>query len=182
MNQLDSTGNRTAAASPAQHETSGDLLGDIATQTPPAPAKVDGILIGTLCDVGADGSLWVSLPALGQQRLSAVALVALTPESAGRSVAVGFESGNPRRPIVLGLMHGATAASDAAQQQTTRAPLQAVADGECVVIEAEREIELRCGEASIVLTADGRIHLRGEYITSQASATQRILGGSVNMN
>ena len=60
--------------------------------------------------------------------------------------------------------------------------LDVVVDGRSVVIEAEQEIELRCGEAAIILSADGHITLRGTYITSHASATQRILGGSVNVN
>ncbi len=55
-------------------------------------------------------------------------------------------------------------------------------DGERVVFQAEHEIELRCGDAAIILSCDGRIELRGTYITSKASATQRILGGSVNIN
>jgi len=55
-------------------------------------------------------------------------------------------------------------------------------DGQSVSVKAQNEIELRCGQAAIVLTADGRITLRGTYITSHASATQRILGGSVNLN
>lgn len=50
------------------------------------------------------------------------------------------------------------------------------------IIEAEHSIELRCGESAIVLLADGRIQLRGTYITSHASATQRIVGGSVHVN
>jgi uncharacterized protein (DUF2345 family) len=63
-----------------------------------------------------------------------------------------------------------------------RPPAEVRVDGERVVLQAEHEIELRCGEAAIVLSADGRITLRGTYITSHASATQRILGGSVNVN
>jgi hypothetical protein len=55
-------------------------------------------------------------------------------------------------------------------------------DGQRHVVEAAQEIELRCGEAAIVLFADGRIQLRGTYITSHASATQRLVGGSVHLN
>jgi len=61
-------------------------------------------------------------------------------------------------------------------------PKAAIADGERVLIEAENEIELRCGEAAIILTKDGRILLRGAYISSHASATQRIRGGSIQIN
>ncbi|XLV72947.1 hypothetical protein ACKZDW_10540 [Ralstonia syzygii subsp. celebesensis] len=60
--------------------------------------------------------------------------------------------------------------------------VEARVDGQRVVLSAEQEIELRCGEAAIILTADGQIQLRGNYITSYATATQRILGGSVNLN
>lgn len=60
--------------------------------------------------------------------------------------------------------------------------LSVIIDGQREVLEATRELELRCGEACILLTADGRIQLRGTYITSHASATQRIVGGSVHVN
>jgi hypothetical protein len=60
--------------------------------------------------------------------------------------------------------------------------LDLIVDGRHIVLQAEREIELRCGDAAIILSADGHIQLRGTYITSHASATQRILGGSINMN
>lgn len=55
-------------------------------------------------------------------------------------------------------------------------------DGRQVTVRAEHELVLRCGEAAIVLHADGRIELRGTYITSQASATNRIRGGSIDLN
>lgn len=67
-------------------------------------------------------------------------------------------------------------------RRAARPPAEALIDGERVVLNAQHEIELRCGDAAIVLSADGRIEFRGTYITSQASATQRILGGSVNIN
>lgn len=50
------------------------------------------------------------------------------------------------------------------------------------MVQAQHRLTLRCGEAAIVLHADGRIELRGTYITSYASATQRIVGGSVHFN
>lgn len=88
-------------------------------------------------------------------------------------LALGFEGNDPGRPIVLGPLMSKPAEP---------ASLDALIDGQRVTLQGEREIELRCGEAAIILSADGRIILRGTYITSHASATQRILGGSVNVN
>lgn len=82
-----------------------------------------------------------------------------------------FEQGDVTRPIVIGAMWGPPDASNAVEVNNER-----------IVIEAEQELELRCGDAVIVLTADGRILQRGNYISSHASATQRIRGGSVQIN
>lgn len=48
--------------------------------------------------------------------------------------------------------------------------------------EAEEEIELRCGGASIVLTRAGKVLLRGAYLLSRSSGVNRIKGGSVQIN
>ena len=59
---------------------------------------------------------------------------------------------------------------------------QVVRDGEPVRITAGERIELRCGKASMIMEKDGHITIRGTYVTSHASATNRIRGGSVNLN
>jgi hypothetical protein len=55
-------------------------------------------------------------------------------------------------------------------------------DGERRIIEATRELTLRCGDASITLQSDGTIKIRGRDVTSWARRRQRIRGGSVNIN
>lgn len=55
-------------------------------------------------------------------------------------------------------------------------------DGEQEVIEASRELVLRCGKASITLRSDGTVQIHGRDITSWARRRQRIRGGSVNIN
>jgi hypothetical protein len=49
-------------------------------------------------------------------------------------------------------------------------------------IEAKQELILSCGESSIRMTADGVIEMRGNYISSDATALQRLRGGSVQVN
>lgn len=146
------------------------LLECVVERSDVLPTKVDGIAVGILRSLD-NGVVLVDIPARGATRVPARSLVALDDGLVGRELALAFEAGNPQQPIVLGSI-----LSSPVQ------PAEAVVDGKRVELIAEREIELRCGDAAITLSADGRILLRGTYITSYASATQRILGGSVNVN
>ena len=157
------------------------LLDSVIARSPAVPRTADGIAVGCLDALASDGSPLVSIPSFGLTGVTARTLTPLDPARIGETVALGFESGDPMRPIILGFM--LQQASAPATQQAKPAPdTEVLVDGERVVLTAEHEIELRCGEAALVLRADGRIHLRGTYITSHASATQRIFGGSVNLN
>ncbi|NIA00890.1 hypothetical protein F2P46_35105 [Massilia sp. CCM 8734] len=131
--------------------------------------------MGTFDGIGADGGALVSIATFGLSRIRARSISPLDPSNIGQALALGFEGGDPMQPIILGLMLGAPAVP-------APTPADVLLDGERVVLTAEHEIELRCGDAALILSADGRIQLRGTYITSHASATQRILGGSVNIN
>lgn len=51
-----------------------------------------------------------------------------------------------------------------------------------LLLTANQQITIRCGESSITLTAAGKIILRGKYIVSRSSGVQRIKGGSVQIN
>lgn len=55
-------------------------------------------------------------------------------------------------------------------------------DGERIVLSAEKEIVLQCGEASITLTRSGKIIIRGAYVSSRSTGVNRIQGGSVEIN
>ncbi len=147
--------------------------------------RADGIALGTLANVGDDGqSPCVDIPALGLAGLPARSMVALHPGDAGRPVAIGFEASRADRPIVLGLLMPDAAAAQVASppEQVVPNAMEVSRDGRRVRIEAETELELRCGDAVILLTADGHVHIRGAYVTSHASAGQRIRGGSVQIN
>ena len=163
-----------------------------ASAAAPSSIKADGIAIGTLVHVNADGSqIQVQIPSLGLGPLPAVSMVALGPQHLGQSLALGFEGANAQRPIVLGLMMQAQAPMQSAQvalnvdPDAPHAASQAVRvtqNGHRVVVEAQTELELRCGEAVILLTEDGQIQIRGAYVTTHASASNRIRGGSVQIN
>jgi len=60
--------------------------------------------------------------------------------------------------------------------------MEVLADGESIRINGQKEIVLRCGLASITLTRDGKILLRGAYVQSRSSGVNRIKGASVQIN
>ncbi len=61
-------------------------------------------------------------------------------------------------------------------------PVEVETDGRKVVVSAQRELVLRCGSASITLTAAGKILIRGAYVLTRSSGVNRIQGGSVQIN
>jgi len=133
---------------------------------------VFGVAIGLLTRL-AEGKATIAVPAYAIESCDAKIVCAIDSLHENHEVAIMFEGGDVARPLIIGPM---------ADSKVDIKPKAAIADGERVVIEAENEIELRCGEAAIILTKDGRILLRGAYISSHASATQRIRGGSIQIN
>jgi len=87
---------------------------------------------------------------------------------AGDSLALAYVNGDPARPMVIGRL------------QTPRTELTEREDE--LVLEADQQITLRCGKASLVLTRAGKILLRGAYVSSHSSGVNRIKGGSVQIN
>ncbi|HRO10394.1 DUF6484 domain-containing protein [Amaricoccus sp.] len=134
--------------------------------------RIDGVVIGALVGFEAEVPLVVFA---GNPRDAAVPARTLAPldyAAIGAEVALLFEAGDPARPLIVGRI------VDPARRP---APV-VVRDGERVRVTAEERIELRVGKASIIMEKDGRIIIRGSYVTSHASATMRIRGGSVNLN
>jgi hypothetical protein len=55
-------------------------------------------------------------------------------------------------------------------------------DGRRLVLEGLDELVLRCGEASITLRRNGRIVIRGVEVETRAAGSNKIRGGSVQIN
>ncbi|HLL03346.1 MAG TPA: DUF6484 domain-containing protein [Myxococcaceae bacterium] len=125
--------------------------------------------------------------------LPARTTVPLTPEQHQRaiisrqSVVLMFENGERSKPLILGLVQEVSASPlvDAILEELpTPERVEAIVDGKprIIEIEGEEEIVLRCGEASITLRRNGKILIRGSYVETRASGTNRIKGGSVQIN
>jgi hypothetical protein len=55
-------------------------------------------------------------------------------------------------------------------------------DPEVAIVRASERIEIRCGEAKIVLTKEGKILLNGSYLSLDSDGTVRVRGASVDLN
>jgi hypothetical protein len=172
---------------------------------PEAQVLLDGPIlahrVGWIAGVGA-GALLVDFPGNRRGPLPARATIVIDAPSAAAAAATRreallvFEDGDPARPIVVGLLAppiqtlvdlvlDAGAGHEGGNPQTpgpAGTPIATIADGKHVVVEGEDEVVLRCGEASITLRRNGKVVIRGAYVESHASGTNRIKGGSVRIN
>jgi hypothetical protein len=98
-----------------------------------------------------------------------------------REVLLVFEAERSDKPIIVGLMQPHEAGEEA-REHTGASELEALVDGKKIALQAEDEIVLRCGEASITLTKEGRIVVRGAYVETRSKGVNRIKGGVVRIN
>lgn len=158
-----------------------------------APARIEGIVVARLGGIGPGGEPLIDLP-WWREAVAAKAMISLAEADVGVELAVLFEGGDPRRPVVMGRMHvpapvGAREApieseseSESKSESAPAAEAEATSDGERLVFSAEKEIVLRCGESSITLTRAGKVLIRGAYVLTRSSGVNRIQGGSVQIN
>ena len=92
----------------------------------------------------------------------------------GHQVLLVFERGDRRLPIVIGVL------SRGGEQQREAVLLDV--DGRRLIVDAREQLVLRCGTASITLTATGKVIIEGSYVVSRSSGVNRIKGGSVQLN
>jgi hypothetical protein len=134
--------------------------------------RIEGVVIGVLMGFEGGAPLVVFAGNPSEAAVPARTLAALDYGAIGAEVALLFEAGDPARPLIVGRI-----------VEPGRGPAREVLrDGERVRVTAEERIELRVGKASLIMEKDGRITIRGSYLTSHASAANRIRGGSVNLN
>jgi hypothetical protein len=144
-------------------------------------------VVGHLVELTAAGDVWVDFDGnpLGPMRSAVLNSVidAVSLLQTGAAIAVTFEGGDRTKPLLLGVIAGAV--TPTARQPTKSSHLQPgarVVDGRTILFDAGEELVLRCGGASITLTASGRIVIKGTDLVSRASGVNKIKGGQVNVN
>ncbi len=138
--------------------------------------RIEGVVIGVFLGFGEEAPLVVFLGNPKETAVPAQSLVELSSDMIGAEVALLFQEGDPGRPLIVGRI------VEPARKARADALPQVIRDGERVTITGEERVELRCGKARIIMEKDGHITIRGTYVTSHASAANRIRGGSVNLN
>jgi uncharacterized protein involved in type VI secretion and phage assembly len=114
----------------------------------------------------------------GSAALPARSVVDLHGPHMGQNVVLMFEGGDVHRPIVMGVVRGATGWP----LDNPPATVSVDADGQRMVVSAREQLVLRCGKASITLTQAGKVLIEGSYVSSQSSGVNRVKGGSVQLN
>ncbi|WP_071896456.1 DUF6484 domain-containing protein [Cystobacter ferrugineus] len=141
------------------------------SSTPSLPAAVLGWVTGYEPERGVlvdfPGNTAGPLPARLLMDVSAEALRAAA--TARSQAALLFEDGNAALPLLVGLVK-------LPREQEVRV------DGERIVLTGKEVVELRCGDASISLSKSGKLVIRGAYVETRAKGTNRIKGGSVQIN
>lgn len=104
----------------------------------------------------------------------AASTIGLGRQDVGAEVVVVFERGDATRPIIVGRLHR--------KAQSGLAGARVCLDGDRLLLQADRQIELRCGDASIVLTRAGKVLIKGAYVLTRSSGANRIKGAYVDIN
>jgi hypothetical protein len=148
--------------------------------------RLDGVVIGTLVGLNDSGTPLVDFSSNRTgSHVQARCTVTLSTKDVGRAVALMFERGDSRKPIVMGLIqHPDEIQPDFSRiiRNESQNVLDVQVDGERLILTAKQEIVLRCGKASITLTCAGKVLIHGEYLLSRSSGVNRIKGGSVQIN
>lgn len=130
---------------------------------------IAGVVRATIAGTAADGRPLVTWPGAPDGPLPAQVVWMSDPprwsECAGLAVVIGFEDGDSARPLLLGLLDAPPGASS----RTVR-------------IEGGEELTLQCGDAKIVLRADGSVTILGAKVVTRARGVNKIKGGSVQIN
>ena len=124
-----------------------------------------------------DRPLLSGLPSRPGEVVTARSTVALRREMQSAEVLVLFENGDATRPIITGVLQDMAPLAAPAQQGVT-----IHVDDTRHVVTAEREIVLRCGDASITLTRAGQVIIQGNYIVSRSSGHNKIKGAAIELN
>jgi len=138
-----------------------------------------GIIVGRLVGLADDGRTPIVIyPGPSGSACRARTIFDLHGAHIGRDVVIQFEAGDRSKPIVLGVLQ-----QDGAWPMDQRpGHVEVDADGQRIVVTAREQLVLRCGKASVTLTAAGKVIIRGTYVSSHSSGTHRIGGAAIRLN
>jgi hypothetical protein len=167
-----------------------------------------GIVIGMVVGLDEQGRPLVEYKGNRQNGpVAALATVSVTRNHISRQVALLFNGGDTRQPVIVGFIYKpldellenfelvpvrehdedspfpeSHVKVQAGAAVTHKDDNLVTVDGKHVCIEGAEEVTFKCGKASITLTKSGKILIRGTYLLNRSSGVNRIMGGSVQVN
>lgn len=143
------------------------------------PHPQSGLRIGRICAIDALGRARVDY--VGNTLGPLVARTCVSAANADAAVLLSFENEDPALPVIVGLVKDELVSPDGHHVLQAKVD-DVLVDGKRITLEGKEEVVLRCGQCSITLTKEGRVVIKGIEIVSRASRTNKIKGGSVNIN
>jgi hypothetical protein len=180
------TEERTAEPVVASENETGELFRQLLSATPSArPLDSGPILTGHLQGIDDEGRvLFAPENHEGPPIPVAIGLTlsdgALVPAARNQQRALVVRTNdNPPRLVLIGLVRErvSTSARDAAPGQ-----LELKMDGETLRLSAQHEIELKCGNASLILRQSGRVILKGTHVVTTSTGPVKVKGATIDLN
>lgn len=136
--------------------------------------KITHLVTGLFTGLSSQGEPLVDFP----DNIAGIPIVArstvlLEKTDEGKEAALLFENGDPTRPLIVGLL---------TEPKSARTTVLPEVDGQVLTFSAEKQVVLRCGEASITLTKAGKIVIRGTYVLSRSSGVNMVKGATIQLN
>ena len=152
--------------------------------------QIEGVKVGRIVTIDDNGQVFVnftgSISGAVPARLTGSVNLRKLRESnpSGQEVLLAFENNDSNLPIIIDTMHSPLDDTAEAREAITKPETSkdVLIDGERITFDAEKEIVLRCGKSSITLTRSGKVLIRGAYLSSRSSGSNRIKGKSVQVN
>jgi hypothetical protein len=135
--------------------------------------RISGVVVGLFLGFDEAGEPLVDYPGNpAPAAIRARRIASITVQDRGRDAALLFEGGDPAKPILVGLIQNCGKQRQVGMEM----------DGQTLEFRAEKQIVLRCGDASITLTRAGKVLIRGKYVLSSSSGVNMMKGGVIHLN
>ncbi len=153
-------------------------------------APIEGVRVGRIVRINESGLVHVDFTGNSLGPIAARTTTSSKVKLLGREIPVGrevllaFDNNDPGHPIIVDTMYSLIEeiSEPAATPLKSEKLQEATIDGQRILFDAENEIVLRCGKASITLTKAGKVMIKGDYVLSHSSGENRIRGGSISIN
>lgn len=138
--------------------------------------KANGVTIGKLVGLVKNRPMVIYPAYSNLEGIVAKTIVPITSEKISKEVLLSFIDNDPAQPVIMGFL------IEASKENNENDLVKVEIDGERLLLTADREIVLQCGEASITLTRAGKVLIKGAYVLSRSSGYNKIKGAAIDIN